>query len=140
MLQHILVPIDFSEHSLRALRVAEGLAKSAGGTLTLLYVVEPTPATVDSSPVMLDTREIVKGCQKKLEAMPAKQGIDARLVGRVLVKVGTPWSEIVSTATELNRDAIVIATHGYTGWKHLLIGSTAERVVRHAHCPVLVVR
>ena len=139
-LEHILVPIDFSEHSLHALRVAEGLAKSAGGALTLLYVVEPLPAGAEWSPLILDISQIVKDCQKKLQALPAKQGIDPQLIGRILVKVGVPWSEIVKTAKDLKRDAIVIATHGYTGWKHVLMGSTAERVVRHASCPVLVVR
>jgi nucleotide-binding universal stress UspA family protein len=139
-LEHILVPIDFSEHSLHALRVAEGLAKSAAGNLTLLYVVEPMMPTSEWAPLIVDTHQLVKSCQRKLEALPAKEGIDPQLIGRVLVKVGIPWNEIVNTARELNRDAIVIATHGYSGWKHVFMGSTAERVVRHASCPVLVVR
>lgn len=139
-LEHILVPIDFSESSLHALRVAEDLAKAAHGTVTLLYVVEPIPPTSEWAPLAIDTRQLVESLQKKLEALPAKQSIDPQLIGRVLVKVGIPWSEIVNTARALKRDAIVIATHGYTGWKHVLMGSTTERVVRHASCPVLVVR
>jgi nucleotide-binding universal stress UspA family protein len=55
-------------------------------------------------------------------------------------RVGLASHEIVEAAKELNVDLIVIATHGYTGWKHLCIGSTAERVVRAAPCPVFVVR
>src|SRR5688572_6254664 len=65
-LEHILVPLDFSEHSLHALTVAEGLAKSAGGTITLLHVVEPLPGTIDS-PLFLEIDQVVKACQKKLE-------------------------------------------------------------------------
>lgn len=138
-LEHILVPVDFSEHSLHALTLAEALAKSAGGTITLLHVVEPLPGTIDS-PLFLKMDQVVTACQKKLENLANKRGIDPQLIGRVLVKTGAPWSEIVATAKELNRDLIVIATHGYTGWKHVFMGSTAERVVRHATCPVLVVR
>jgi nucleotide-binding universal stress UspA family protein len=89
-LEHILVPIDFSEPSLHALSVAEGLAKSAGGTITLLYVVEPMPTVAEWSPLILDTKEVVKGCQKKLESLPSKQNIDPQLIGRVIVKVGSP--------------------------------------------------
>jgi len=57
-----------------------------------------------------------------------------------LVRCGLASIEIVDAAKEQNVDLIVIATHGYTGWKHFAIGSTAERVVRAAPCPVLVVR
>jgi nucleotide-binding universal stress UspA family protein len=56
------------------------------------------------------------------------------------VRIGVPSHEIVEAAKDEDADLIVIATHGYTGWKHFCIGSTAERVVRAAPCPVLVVR
>jgi nucleotide-binding universal stress UspA family protein len=56
------------------------------------------------------------------------------------VRNGTAFDEIVRAAGSLRADLIIIATHGYTGLKHVLMGSTAERVVRHAPCPVLVVR
>ncbi|HMJ66829.1 MAG TPA: universal stress protein, partial [Candidatus Binatia bacterium] len=56
------------------------------------------------------------------------------------VRIGKPHHEIVSLAKVLGADLIVIATHGYSGLKHAVLGSTAERVVRHATCPVLVVR
>ena len=57
-----------------------------------------------------------------------------------VMRTGLAAHEIVETARDLDSDLIVIATHGYTGWKHLCIGSTAERVVRTAPCPVFVVR
>jgi nucleotide-binding universal stress UspA family protein len=56
------------------------------------------------------------------------------------IRLGLPAHEIVEAAKELDIDLVIIATHGYTGWKHFAIGSTAERVVRTAPCPVLVVR
>ena len=138
-LKHVLVPIDFSEHSLRALDVAKKLAQDAGGTLTLLHVVEPIPGWEDI-PVLMTNPQLAKDAERKLQRLPRERQIDARLVGRTVVKIGTPWYEITQTAKELGRDLIVIATHGYAGWKHVVLGSTAERVVRHASCPVLVVR
>jgi nucleotide-binding universal stress UspA family protein len=57
-----------------------------------------------------------------------------------LVRIGHAPNEITKAAKELDVDLIIIATHGYTSWRHLCIGSTAERVVRTAPCPVLVVR
>ena len=59
---------------------------------------------------------------------------------RQLVRGNEPAEDLISVANETDADLIVIATHGYTGLKHALLGSTTERVVRHAHCPVLVVR
>ena len=59
---------------------------------------------------------------------------------KTMLRTGLPAHEIVEAAKELDTDLIIIATHGYTGWKHFCIGSTAERVVRAAPCPVLVVR
>jgi universal stress protein A len=142
-LEHILVPTDFSENSLHALKLAENLAKATDAQLTLLHVIEPVPilpVPESFTPLAVEQPRVIKIAQKKLEALPAAYGIDPRLIGRTVVRVGIPWNEITVTAKELNRDLIVIATHGLTGWKHVLMGSTAERVVRHATCPVLVVR
>jgi len=58
---------------------------------------------------------------------------------RIIVRKGTPFHEITLAAASTKADLIVIATHGYTGLKHVFLGSTTERVVRHARCPVLVV-
>jgi nucleotide-binding universal stress UspA family protein len=61
-------------------------------------------------------------------------------IEKTIVRQGRAFHEIVTAARSLNADLIVIATHGYTGLKHVLLGSTAERVVQHAHCPVFVVK
>ena len=83
--------------------------------------------------------EIASLAQTKLEALAAQE---ARSDGEVtsLVRAGKPFHEIALAASESGAQLIVIATHGYTGLKHVYLGSTAERVVRHAPCPVLVVR
>jgi nucleotide-binding universal stress UspA family protein len=66
--------------------------------------------------------------------------LPAKMVERVLVRYGTPFAEITDAARTLKADLIILTTHGYTGLKHVFMGSTAERVVRHAPCPVLTVR
>ena len=57
-----------------------------------------------------------------------------------VVVVGRPWQEVTELARKMGVDLIIMGTHGYTGLKHVMMGSTAERVIRHAPCPVLVVR
>jgi universal stress protein A len=142
-LRHILVAVDFSQHSLRALRFAQNLAESTGAQLSLVYVIEPLPllpVPESFTPLAVHQPRLIKGLQKKLNALPAASGIAEHMVRNATLRIGVPWNEIVATARELNCDIIVIATHGYSAWKHVLMGSTAERVVRHAGCPVLVVR
>jgi nucleotide-binding universal stress UspA family protein len=74
-----------------------------------------------------------------LEALARKE-LKPAIQSATLVRSGSAFNEIVAVARELQIDLIIIATHGYSGLKHFLLGSTAERVVRHAPCPVLVVR
>ena len=138
-IQSILVPTDFSAPSLKALRSAEELAEQFGAKLILLNVIEPIGPTPDFAynPMVLDNEAIVAGAQKNLKKFAAKEGLDGV---PAYVRQGVPYHEISQAATELKADLICIATHGYTGLKHVFMGSTAERVVRHAPCPVLVVR
>jgi glycine betaine transporter len=82
---------------------------------------------------------IAKEAKLKLQAT-AQQEIEELVPVYPEVRIGKAYNEIVAAAKVSCADLIVIATHGYTGLKHALLGSTAERVVRHAHCPVLVVR
>ena len=69
-----------------------------------------------------------------------KTRLDQQLLKEVLVRVGTAFEVITNVARDCKADVIVITTHGHTGLKHVFMGSTAERVVRHAPCPVFVVR
>ena len=66
--------------------------------------------------------------------------MDSARQTEVLVRVGRPWHEVVSAVSELGVDLLVLTTHGRTGLPHMLMGSVAEKIVRHASCPVLVVR
>jgi universal stress protein A len=138
--QNILVAVDFSEYAKVALRYAEFLAEGFGATLTLVHAVEPYIYPEDISAGLtieeVDARAMLKH-KEKLEELrgTVKPGIPTSVV----VTMGTPWNQIVAMAKSWNADLIVIGTHGRTGLKHVLMGSTAERVVRHAACPVLVV-
>jgi nucleotide-binding universal stress UspA family protein len=140
-LKTIVVPIDFSQPSNNALRYAIRLADQFGAVLRLVHVVEPAPFLNDLPNVALTRTdgEIAKAAKVKLQAL-AQDQIDELIPLYPEVRIGKPYQEIVAAAKVGDADLIVIATHGYTGLKHAFLGSTAERVVRHAHCPVLVVR
>lgn len=138
-LQKILVPIDFSTASQNAFECALRLSEEFGGKLTLLHVVAPTSLAKCSE------HKKAGPCSGKCKAEKFRPLI-AMAQDRVdqpiewIIREGAPSFEIVEAAKEIDADLIVIATHGYTGWKHFCIGSTAEHVVRAAPCPVFVVR
>jgi universal stress protein A len=135
-MKNILVPTDLSKPSLKAVDYAHQLADATGGKITLLHVVEPVVLPDAAALLTLPDDHLNEKMRGKLDALKRAHNLpDATVV----VRKGTPFHEIALAATELKADLIVIATHGYTGLKHVLLGSTAERVVRHAHCPVLVV-
>jgi universal stress protein A len=139
--QTILVPLDFSDPSRAALRYARSMAEKFGGKLVLLYALQPV-ATPDFAchPLVLDEKEAKLSAEVQLEKVCAEEGVSESLVAQTIVRSGVAHAEITGMAAKLGADLIVIATHGNTGLKHVLLGSTAERVVRHASCPVLVVR
>jgi nucleotide-binding universal stress UspA family protein len=89
---------------------------------------------------MIENDELTRKCRAELQEMVRKSGIEDELVEKILVRYGRSYSEITDAARTLKSDLIIISTHGYTGLKHAFLGSTTERVVRHAKCPVLVVR
>ncbi len=141
--QHILVPLDFSPHSLKGLQYAEALARQFGSRLHLLHVTEPIayPTDLGYAPVIsgeLET-ELQRGVRERLDTLVAEvKGRGFRVEGSL--RIGRPYAEIAEAATANRVDLVMITTHGFTGLKHVLLGSTAERVVRHSPCPVLVVR
>ncbi|MEP0822329.1 MAG: universal stress protein [Ignavibacterium sp.] len=142
-LNRILVPIDFSDHSRKALRYAIPFAEQFGATIDLVYVVEPTVYPADFSfgqvgfPAIED--ELRKRGAEELDELVEKE-IGKRVKARRAVRTGKAFYEIILYAREEKMDLIIIATHGHTGIEHVLFGSTAEKVVRKAPCPVLVVR
>jgi nucleotide-binding universal stress UspA family protein len=141
-LKNILVPIDFSETSHKVLRYAVPLAEKFGARIVLVHVVEPRiypenlviPAEIDE----MNVRMLQAG--RQMLGRLRRKTIADSIKSDVLVVLGKPYQEIVELAKSEKADLIVIATHGYTGLKHAFLGSTAERVVRYAKCPVLTVR
>lgn len=140
-LKKIIVPIDFSEPSLKALNYAAAFAQKYNAALCLVHVVEPASFFNDLNNVTLSIpdRDIANKLHHRL-VMLTRRLIPKRVPASSAVFVGRPFSEIVSAASTFGADLIIIATHGYTGLKHAFMGSTAERVVRSAPCPVLIVR
>jgi nucleotide-binding universal stress UspA family protein len=142
-LKKILVPTDFSKFSSKALRYATEFATQFGASITLLHVVEPIAYPPESgyAPVEIEAVETTwrKDAKRKLEELGRKV-VQPPLTARAVVRFGSPYHEITALAKEEGVDLIILATHGYTGLKHVFLGSTAEKVVRHAPCPVLTVR
>jgi nucleotide-binding universal stress UspA family protein len=139
--RRILVPHDFSEAATTALRVAAGLAKRHGGRLTVLHVVTPyQPVTyLPEVAGWISDREIVAGAKRSLDELVRRElkGNGAP-PARFDVDLGDPSTRIVDAAR--NADSIVMGTEGRTGLSHLLLGSVAEKVVRHSPIPVLTIR
>lgn len=139
----ILVPIDFSDHSLRALPYALGLAEMYGAEVKVLYVSEPALQVSDMAWVGVDEDalkdEQVDDALKRLERM-TQDLIPPEVSARAEVRSGDAVDEIIHFAEEINADLIVMATHGRGGLSHILMGSTAEHVIRKASCPVLTLK
>jgi nucleotide-binding universal stress UspA family protein len=142
-LKQILVPIDFSDCSISALGYARALAQKFGAKLVLLNVVEPaaypenylvTPASLDEA-----NQNLLAAAQERL-GIVKQRAIAHGLTVEALVRMGRAQSEIPDTAKAIGADLIVMGTNGYSRVKQVLLGGTAERVVRHSTCPVLTVR
>jgi universal stress protein A len=135
----LLVPTDLSEPSMQALDYAIGLAGTFGATIRLVHVIEPLAAPeVAAYATLASEGEVRKSIREQINVLCQKHGL-AETMSNLNIREGTPFHEILEAARTTKADAIVIATHGYTGLKHVLLGSTTERVVRGARCPVIVV-
>jgi nucleotide-binding universal stress UspA family protein len=139
-LKKILVPVDFSDCSRKALQYAVPFAKQFDATLVLLYVVEPCVPVPEMTKVDRDLIESLRREGGEAELSKLKQTLDNDVKAETVLRVGRPYPEIVRAAKELSIDLILLSTHGHTGLVHMFLGSTAECVVRHAGCPVVVVR
>ena len=136
-LRKILCPVDFSEGSARALEEAVRLAKEHDAELFVAHAWYLPPSAIEYSmwPDALDAirEDAARGLD---DAVTRARGLGATQVTGLLLE-GVPWTRIVQAAE--GSDLIVIGTHGRTGLSHVLLGSVAEKVIRHAHCSVLVV-
>jgi nucleotide-binding universal stress UspA family protein len=145
----VLCPLDFSECSLKAARAAAGLARDAGGALTLLHVIEwpwhepPVPSMEGIPPAQAEAlleyrRYLEAGANERLAAVAATVDPQVDVVTRV--RFGKPWSETLETAETEGADAIVLGVQGRSAISLGFFGSTTNHVVRAARCPVLTIR
>jgi universal stress protein A len=143
--QNILLPTDFSACSQRAIEYASALARKLGAAVHLVHVLEE-PFTTKGAwefhrPDTPELRErMYQDCRARLATVADKLHDDNVSQVTTEVRSGTPTDAIVAAAVDYGADLIVMATHVRSGLPHLLLGSVAERVIRHARCPVLAVR
>ena len=142
-IRKILFPTDFSVPAEKAFKYADHLAASQKADLALLHVVDELHGFTYYDEFLPRTpKEIAEGMANRahqgLQALVDR--VDSSVSTTVAVREGRTWVEICNAAKEEEVDLIVIGSHGRTGLSHVLIGSVAETVVRHASCPVLVVR
>lgn len=142
-IKRILAPTDFSPLGNRAVEVAGEFARRYDAELTIMHVMAPffggTEADVLAVPAAYYGKDILAMLQERLDDLTDKLRAENTRV-KAVISMGVPFMEIIKNAREQEVDMIVISTHGRTGISHALIGSTAERVVRKAPCPVLSMR
>ena len=140
-IKRILVPIDFSDCSKKALQYALPLAREHQAALTLLYVVAPAYAFGDNGGIAYTAleSEMRSSGEKELAKLVVDE-VRGEVPADATVRSGTPGANIIEVARSLPADLIVLSTHGRTGLKHVFLGSVVEQVVQRAPCPVLVVR
>jgi nucleotide-binding universal stress UspA family protein len=137
--QHVLVTTDFSPISSRAVEVACELACDLGARLTVLHVCE-VPGYSQTGPIAYDlVTPVVAEAQARLDELLVSARRRCPTAGS-LVKVGTASDAVLSVAGEIGADLVVLGTHGRRGFRHAILGSVAETVVRLCPVPVLTVR
>lgn len=143
-IRRILVPLDFSGASRQALPAAIALAEKFRARIVLVHVVAPQLQPVLPPAMgMAFTPMPVRGARTQAATQLHERGeklIPRDLYERSIVSLGHAASEIVAVAERIDADLIVVSTHGHSGVKRFLMGSTAEQIVRHAPCPVMTVR
>lgn len=142
-IEKILFPIDFSEGSMNALDYAISLSKEYNAKLYLLHVVHDISMTAgwQVPHIRVDElyRDMEEGARKEIEKCCMEELRELKNIEKIVLR-GIPDEEILKVSRKEKIDLIVIGTHGRTGIDRLLFGSTAEKVVRKAPCPVLSVR
>lgn len=144
-IKNILLPTDLSPTSLSASDYAVELAVKYGAKIHLLHVLEKTPPILAIRSLDLSEEKILKSFEeegKKLletAAKKIKKGRPENFEIELVLKKGIDYEQIVKYSKDHKIDLIVIATHGRTGLLHTLLGSVAEKVIRYAKCPVLVI-
>jgi len=139
-IERILVPLDFSPASMEALDYAVSMAKQFHASIHLVHVYPPDEASAaGAGHLLFESAEAIERLNEELTGIHRKHAPTFR-PENCHIRSGRPYEETVRVAREIDADLIVLSTRGHSGLKHLLLGSTAERVVRNAPCPVLVTR
>lgn len=141
-IRKILVPYDFSPHSEYALDWAIGLAEKWQARLELIHVIHILPPVVDiAGDVYADVEQAqLATAHKHLKTVLSTKAEGSSVLLGSHVRRGVPFQAICDEAGTQQADLIVMGSHGRTGLSHVFIGSVAERVIRHAPCPVLVTK
>lgn len=136
----ILCPTDFSEDSCRAIEYGVRFARTSDGVLLLAHIIHvPSGELFQSVRPTLNFEDATARAQGLLEETRQKRA-GAYAKCELVVEIGDPYEQLVALARRRNVDLIVTGTHGRSGLGHLVMGSVAEKIIRHAPCPVLVVR
>jgi nucleotide-binding universal stress UspA family protein len=139
----ILCPTDFSEAAFVALKRAEEMARHFAAELIVAHVIPPLPGPHSfpdpQAPLNFDVPLFQQELAIKAEQMLKDLVSHHKVETRNLVTTGEAAPEILRIAQQEHADLIVIASHGLTGWRRLVFGSVAEKVVRQATCPVLTI-
>ncbi|MBN2474725.1 MAG: universal stress protein [Pirellulales bacterium] len=133
----VVVPIDFSDDSFAALETAAEMVDDPAHlhVVHVLPILEPTDPGIIWATIDDESRS-----QHAREAMQARLEERGHQIAQLVVRFGDPGHEIAQYAEEVEAGLVVVSSHGQSAIRHLLIGSVAERVVRLAHCPVLVLK
>jgi universal stress protein A len=137
LFKKILCPIDYTDDSVAALKMATALARQNGALLQSVHVV-PVAASDLGYPAAAYDR--LRRLERKRLEETIRSSVPENFPCDAIVKIGNPAQEIIATAAELDVDLVVMATHGRAGVPRLVKGSVAERVIRESGRPVLVFR
>ena len=143
----ILAPIDFSEHSMDAMRAAMELAKDLGAEVHLMHVIAPhhhfiplpLATSAEESRELVREAAMIEQAEQELARIKKDDFGDSKNVSTFAI-VGHPVQKLTDYAKEQSIDLIVMATHGRSSVEHMLLGGTTEKLVRNAPCSVLVIR
>lgn len=139
--KRILLPVDFSDHSDVVAQHAAWFAKQGTSTVHMVHVVSnPTDETYqpNEAPYWMMVEHAQQKARELMDAA-ARRSLPAECSVTLHVEVGDPYANIMQVVGEVHPDLIVMSTHGRSGIAHLVMGSVAEKVVRHSPCPVFVV-
>ena len=143
-LQNVCCPIDFSEPSYEALETACEITLHFSAQLILVHVVTPIPVIpVHDDPTSFNLPLYEKEMETnavKLLLQIQQEKIPKAIQSRTMVLQGDPATQIVNMVKDEKMDMIIIATHGFTGWRKFMFGSVTEKVIRLSPCPVLSIR